>query len=209
MQGTIPQKIGRVVGNLATNPQFIPRYISHNVVKGKSPLDLEIPWLSYAVIDFLGSYLTPQMSVFEWGSGGSTVFMAKRTKSVRSIENDPQWFDMVKARLAAQAIKNVNLEFHAFDFGNAKSFESSSYLHSVDSGSYDVILIDGREDRDLVRPTCFIEAEKRIKPGGIIVIDDSWCYPMIREHNSAKKYQIFKSVGPCRPGVTSTDVFFY
>ena len=48
-----------------------------------------------------------------------------------------------------------------------------------------------------------------IKPGGIIVVDDSWRYPKLRQENRAQKHRIFQSVGPCRPGVTSTDIFFY
>ena len=56
---------------------------------------------------------------------------------------------------------------------------------------------------------CFERAENQIKPGGIIVIDDSWRYPGLRKKNRAKEFREFRSVGPCRPGVTSTDVYFY
>ena len=44
---------------------------------------------------------------------------------------------------------------------------------------------------------------------GIVVVDDSWRYPGLRRNHRAKELKIFQSVGPCRPGVTSTDVFFY
>jgi hypothetical protein len=43
----------------------------------------------------------------------------------------------------------------------------------------------------------------------MIVVDDSWRYPELRAKNRAKRFSVFQSVGPCRPGVTSTDVFFY
>ena len=85
MRGTIPLKIGRLAANLVLHPQYIPRCFVHNVLNGKTPLDLELPWFSYAAIDFLKQYLRADMRVGEYGSGGSTLFFARRTKSVFSI----------------------------------------------------------------------------------------------------------------------------
>ena len=62
MHGTVPQKIGRVIGNLLLHPQYISRCVSHNLVNGKTPLDLELPWFSYAAIDFLKAFLEPHMT---------------------------------------------------------------------------------------------------------------------------------------------------
>jgi predicted O-methyltransferase YrrM len=72
-----------------------------------------------------------------------------------------------------------------------------------------VIIIDGTEEWIHVRPTCFRLAEERVKSGGIIILDDSWRYADPRRSNKAKRVESFVSTGPCRPGVTSTDVFFY
>jgi predicted O-methyltransferase YrrM len=209
MQGTIPVKIARVLTNLAFHPKYIPRCLTHNLINGKSPLDLETPWFSYAAIDFLNEFAKPQMEVCEYGSGGSTIFFARRTKSVFSIENDPKWFECVSQRLQQQKIENVTVELHPFDFENPIGFEHSSYLHAMPDMRFDIIVVDGKEEWDQVRPICFRKAEGRIKPGGIIVVDDSWRYPDLRKQNKALKYRTFQSVGPCRPGVTSTDVFFY
>src|SRR6185436_12325922 len=104
MRGTLPQKIARTITHLAFHPQYIPRCVTHNLINGKSPLDLQIPWFSYAAIDFLEKHLREDMSVCEYGSGGSTIFFAKRTKSVFSIENDPQWFQRVSDRLRTEAL---------------------------------------------------------------------------------------------------------
>src|ERR1022692_694672 len=95
------------------------------------------------------------------------------------------------------------------DFKNPEGFENSAYLHSIPPQKFDVIVVDGAEDAVPVRPICFYHAENFINPGGIIVVDDSWRYPELRRINRAAKHRIFKSVGPCRPGVTSTDIFFY
>ncbi|WP_394752635.1 class I SAM-dependent methyltransferase [Crenothrix sp.] len=55
-----------------------------------------IPWWSYGVIDFVEERLKPSLSCLEFGSGGSTVWLAHRIKSVTSIENDPNWAAIVK-----------------------------------------------------------------------------------------------------------------
>jgi len=209
MHGTIPQKVGRLVANLALHPRYVSRYVAHNVFNGKSPLDLETPWFSYAAIDFLDKYLQPGMVVGEYGSGGSTLFFARRVKSVYSIEDNVHWFERVKQRLAVKRISNVTIGVFPFDFKSPVGFENSAYLRSMPDRQCDVIVVDGTEEWIQVRPTCFRFCEERIKPGGIIVLDDSWRYPELRTGNKARQVEIFRSVGPCRPGVTSTNVFFY
>ena len=209
MHGTIPQKVGRVIGNLLLHPQYIPRCVNHNFLNGKTPLDLEVPWFSYAAIDFLEKFLRPSMNVCEYGSGGSTLFFSRRTKSVYSIEDNQKWYDLVSKRLQQKGVSNVTLTLHPFDFKNPAGFENSEYLNAIPDEKFDVIVVDGSEEWTQVRPACFQKAERRIKDGGIIVVDDSWRYPKIRNNHHAREFKIFQSVGPCRPGVTSTDVFFY
>src|SRR5215831_14812664 len=209
MHGTVPQKIGRVVADLILHPSYIPRCVSHNLLNGKSPLDLELPWFSYAAIDFLDQFLQAGMAVCEYGSGGSTLFFARRVSSVFSVEDNPKWFELVSRRLEQSSLRNAELCLHPFDFKNPAGFEDSEYLNAIPERPFDVIVVDGSEEWTQVRPICFEKAETRIKPGGIIVVDDSWRYPNLRQRNRAKEARIFQSVGPCRPGVTSTDVFFY
>jgi len=209
MHGTIPTKIGRVLGDLVLHPQYIRRCLSHNLLNGKTPLDLEIPWFSYSAVDFLEGFLRPSMTVCEYGSGGSTLFFAQRTASVFSIEDNPQWHDWVSNRIKEKQITNATLKLCPFDFKNPDGFEQSDYLNAMPDQKFDVIVVDGSEEWTQVRPICFDKAQQHIRPGGIIVVDDSWRYPVLRERNNARSHRVFQSVGPCRPGVTSTDVFFY
>jgi hypothetical protein len=209
MHGTVSQKIGRVLGNLILHPQYISRCVVHNVMNGKTPLDLEIPWFSYAAIDFLEDFVQPNMSVFEYGSGGSTIFFSKHAKRVVSVEDNPKWFEWVSQRVKQQGLANVSLRLCEFNFKEPVGFEHSAYLHAIPDEKLDIIVVDGSEEWTQVRPVCFEKAEGRVKDGGIIIVDDSWRYPTLRQNHHAKRFQIFKSVGPCRPGVTSTDIFFY
>jgi len=212
MEGTVTQKIGRLVWNLAENPGHLRRYIADNTrhwLGHATPLDLEVPWFSYAATDFLDTFLERHMTAFEYGSGGSTVFLAKRIKSVISVEDNPTWSDLVSRRLKDNGLTNVTLKLHRFDVKNPVGFDTSDYLRALPDEKFEVIIIDASEELCPDRPICFRHAEERVKPGGIIVLDDSWRYAEPRRSSTAKRVESFVSTGPCRPGVTSTDVFFY
>jgi hypothetical protein len=45
--------------------------------------------------------------------------------------------------------------------------------------------------------------------GGVILVDDASLYPALRRQNWAKHSQSLSGIGPCRNGVTRTDIFFY
>lgn len=72
-------------------------------------LKREIPWIVPEATIFLKGLLTKDMSVLEFGSGGSTIFFARRTKNVVSYENNIEWYDAVKLILKRRKINNVNL----------------------------------------------------------------------------------------------------
>src|SRR3954471_20501401 len=52
-----------------------------------------IPWFTYPAIEFLGQFDWGGKRVFEWGSGNSSLWFARRAGSVRSIEHDRVWAD--------------------------------------------------------------------------------------------------------------------
>lgn len=209
MQLTNFQRVCRVAANLLTQPQHVPRYARDNLFARKSPLDLGIPWFSYAAIDYLARYLRPTMSVFEFGSGGSTIFFARRCKSVHAVEEEPSWAAAVRKSADQLALQNVEVIDAPFNFRQPNNFESSDYVAQVRTGTWDVIVIDGADFDYTIRPICFRAAETQVRPGGIIIVDDSWRYTQLRTSNAARRVEIFESVGPARFGVTSTDIYFY
>ena len=113
-------------------------------------------------------------------------------------------------KLNKEGIDNVNIIVEPYDFSKSEAFMESGFFKALGPDMFfDVILIDGYEECKQLRPYCFKKAEKHIQKGGVIVVDDSWRYPELRRENNAKKVIQFKSVGPCRYGVTSTDIFMY
>jgi hypothetical protein len=189
MEGSVIRKLCRIQADLLLNPLCIPRYLRDF---NKSPLELEIPWCSYKAIDILTDLLKPDMRVFEYGAGGSTLFFMRRVRQLTSIEPHPAWYENVRRAVGDNA--NVDLR---------RSGE-------VDKPQ-DVIFIDHDEPPwnslgTRSRVETFRLAEPFVKPGGIIVLDDSWRHPELRQ---GRRVMVCKGVGPCRPGVTSTDIFFY
>ena len=62
----------------------------------EKPLDCygnPIPWMNYGVVDFLKDRLTKKMSLFEYGSGYSTIFFSKYCKDVLAIEHEQIWYE--------------------------------------------------------------------------------------------------------------------
>lgn len=117
------------------------------------------PWMTYGVTAFLEQRLDPEMSLFEYGSGFSTLFFATRVGSVTSIEYNPAWFDQISRQVPG----NASVRFCASD-------EDGNYCRMVhaDARNYDIVLVDGRD-----RVNCVRQAVERLGSRGVLILDDS------------------------------------
>lgn len=202
-------RVPRVVWHLLMKPQDIPRYLRTSLPSTTTPLALGMPWWSFGAVDAVAGFIKPEMEVFEFGSGGSTIFLAQRASHVTCVEDSEQWTELVRIEANSRGLRNVHLLLRPFNFLKADKFAESSYLQALDDPKYNIIVVDGQEDSAQVRPECFWRAESFIRPGGLIVLDDSWRYPQVKAQNRAKRWKDYKGVGCCRRGVTSTCLFFY
>ena len=95
-----------------------------------SLIRLDVPWWTYDAIelveDFLESREAPR--VFEYGSGASTVWLAKRAHSVTSVDHDAGWIDFSRPRLAE--LGNATVELAPAD----PQLVSDRHYHSGKSG---------------------------------------------------------------------------
>jgi hypothetical protein len=151
--------------------------------------------------------------VFEWGSGGSTLFLGKNAHSVNSIEHDTKWFEEVNLKVSQSRLTSIQLKLAEINLDNQEAFERCEYLKALDH-EVDFVVVDGEDHFGpdstwSARTSCFQRAQKFISKGGIILVDDSWRYPEIRNLSQAKDIKIHEGIGPCRMGVTSTDLHFY
>ena len=202
-------RVPRVFWHLLIRPADITRYLRQSLSPKLTPLDMGLPWWSFGAVDAVEEFIRPEMESFEFGSGGSTIFLARKGKSVVCVEDSELWTDRVRKEAEKQGLQNIEVLSRSFDFRKAERFTDSSYLQALTDKRFDVIVVDGQEESVRVRPECFWRAEAYIKPGGLIVVDDSWRYPELKERNKAKSWKDHKGVGCCRRGVTSTCLFFY
>ena len=135
-------------------------------------LNSDAPWLTADSISFLNSYLNKNLSGIEWGSGRSTKYLATRVKSLISVENDRYWYNKIKKEI--RMLKNVEYIFQEVLDSQKNSPKNHPYvdiLKQVKDNSIDFALIDGK-----IRLTCIENVIKKIKPGGIIILDNAECY---------------------------------
>ena len=58
------------------------------------------PWLTAAAVTALQELLKPEDIGFEFGSGRSTVWLARRVRLLHSMEHVPEWYGRVQKWLA-------------------------------------------------------------------------------------------------------------
>lgn len=201
------QRLMKLTSNLIANPDLITPWVKQSLLYRGFPVDLELPWWSYRAIEAADT-IAPGRRIFEYGTGGSTLRYGKVAKSIVSIEDNLMWLDIMRDRLNKHGIE-ATLFHHEFDFKNPMNFEESSYLMSIDSNDWDMLIIDGQDESFEQRLACFRHAEPSAEPGDIIIVDDFWRYECLLKESRAKEVDVFESVGPCRIGVTSTAFFHY
>lgn len=118
-----------------------------------------IPWITYPAISFLEQRVASEATVFEYGCGNSTLWWAKRVRSVISYEHDKRWYDRMK-RLVPP---NVELRYIELEYDGEYARAASQY-----KGAFDVIVIDGRD-----RVNCAKNALGALNAHGVIVWDNS------------------------------------
>ena len=126
------------------------------------------PWLTLSAIRWLEDILRPEDRIFEWGSGGSTVWLAQRVSSVVSIESDPAWFRKVSNWLIEEKLDNVELEF----IGKEPVMAWKPYADAIRTfeGELDIIFIDGDLE---TRTICAEVAVEVADDKTIILLDNS------------------------------------
>ena len=153
-----------------------------------------IPWYTYPAIEYLNAIDFSGKSVFEFGSGNSSLFWASRAKSIVSVEDNEQWFNKVKESLG----KNQKLVLRP------SKAEYANVIHEFDE-IYDVVVIDGNH-----RPECARACLEHVHEHGIVVLDNSdWYYKTAKYIRDTTGFiQIdFYGFGPINHYTWTTSIF--
>ncbi|MDZ4716524.1 MAG: hypothetical protein SH819_13755 [Cytophagales bacterium] len=159
-----------------------------------TPLELEMPWITLIARDYLSHFLEKRpkesVRVFEYGSGGSSLFFIRRAANVVSVEHDRLWFDKVKNHVAKMDEPGLSIHLIEPEYGGGDnvgdpsdpyayatederlskySFRSyASFIDRFPDENFDVVLVDGRS-----RPACLYHSAGKVKRGGLLVLDNA------------------------------------
>jgi hypothetical protein len=167
-------------------------YTKKSVDKRNNP----IPWMTYPFFDFINERLSNDFTLFEYGSGNSTLYWAKRLKKVISVEHDIEWYEMMRKIIPC----NVNYRFVLINENYANSI-------ALTEEKFDIIVIDGRK-----RVECAKIAPKFLNSAGIIIWDNSFRMKYKEGINFLEKegykHIDFAGLNPLGNVKTVTSVFY-
>ena len=122
-----------------------------------------LPWLTYDSIRILNDLISKNDEGVEFGSGSSTIWLAKRMHSLTSVEHDKKWYKLVSNQL-----KGCSEEIKINYLLKEKKHEYIEIPKMFEENSVDFCLIDGWQ-----RDICTNLMIPKIKKGGLLVIDNA------------------------------------
>lgn len=155
-----------------------------------SILEDRSPWMVFTAIDFLKQWLKKDMKVFEYGSGGSTIFFADRVRSVISVEHDAAWYKVVFGSLKQAGYSHVDYRlfepedypayslkkrnepkefisyYHGFSGKRFKNYATA--IANFTDDTFDLVVVDGR-----ARSACIQQSLPKIRKGGYLLLDNA------------------------------------
>jgi predicted O-methyltransferase YrrM len=134
------------------------------------------PWLTQEAVSILEHWLKPSDTGAEFGSGRSTIWFAKHVCLLKSVENDPEWYDRISIQLKRTNLKNVDYILAVEHESKETNAAQSKYVQAATAildNSLDFALVDG-----IWRSICANALVNKLHPGGLLIIDNAnWFLP--------------------------------
>lgn len=151
------------------NPRYVVDRVALHYSQKRNP---DLPWLTAHSIEILESCLRSTDIGFEWGSGCSTTWFAKRVAQLTSIEHNQEWYKTVARLIAAENVITKVDNLHIGD--GLEEREDTCYVRAIErfpDCSIDFCLVDG-----LARDHCSAACLAKIKLGGLFILDNADCF---------------------------------
>jgi predicted O-methyltransferase YrrM len=126
------------------------------------------PWMNYGTISMLDGFIEPDTRIFEYGSGLSTVWLARRSRQVHAVEHDQFWFDSYLTHAGRSGAKVRHVPSTGDKFYAPGDDPYVNAPASAGEQAFDLIIIDG-----WARCSCLLRAPDLLAPDGMIVLDDA------------------------------------
>lgn len=137
-----------------------------------SPMSIRRPWWPYDATAWIGAHLPTGARVFEYGGGGSTLWLQDHGATVTVVEHHPEW---AKKLAAALTPGTRILQPEILTSGMVTSAREPGYfdhyvaaINAEPDVSLDLVIVDGR-----ARVECVRSAIPKVKQGGLLLLDDT------------------------------------
>jgi hypothetical protein len=140
---------------------FSPRWVARRVAATAHALrNRDAPLLAPGALPHAERWLRHEHFAFEWGSGLSTPWLAKRAGRVVTVEHDPLWHHRTQSLLAEKGLEG------AVDLRLAPGDDYLAQIGRFADDSIDFVLVDG------VNPALSLAASlRKLKHGGMLVLN--------------------------------------
>lgn len=155
-----------------------------------------LPWYTYPFIAFIRERIQPEFTVFEYGSGNSTLWYARHAAFIVAVEHDKAWFDTVSLKVP----DNARIIFRE---------QGEPYIQAIHEigQRFQIVVVDGRN-----RVRCALFAADYLTEDGVIILDNSQ-----REHYQPARTALaekgfrwldFRGMTPIIGQESTTTVFY-
>jgi predicted O-methyltransferase YrrM len=165
---------------------------------GLSTLDLEFPWIVPDSAHLLNEYVSATHTVLDLGSGGSTLFYARRCRHVHAVETIRDYYDIVRDKIEEKGLG------HKIDYCYVPATELADYIASLPDQSFDIVGVD------TMRGTSRSALFNAMLPKwcGSIIVMDNWAHKglwpeharltveQLTEKHALQDYDIHQFVDP-------------
>lgn len=184
------------------------RYFIDNLKERKYHLDVELPWITYQSMDYIKSNLKNNSKIFEFGSGGSTLFYFKFACYLISVEHDCDWYLKVKSKIEninsdkyvelilKKPFKVLNENYLDVNPGDLRIYQEiykdyTSVIDSFPDDFFDLIVIDGKARIEALKKSL-----NKLKPEGFLIFDNADRKHYQNSLKSIESWLVLRSYGP-------------
>ncbi len=165
-------------------------------IEAKRPLAADgspHPWYTYPAIEYLNQFDASGLDIFEFGCGHSSLYWARKGARVWCVEHDPEWHQSMS--LQSSTLQGIALRETREAYAGA--------VHEPDR-AFDIVVVDGVWRVESAR-----EGLKRLKPEGIVILDNSdWYVDVAALLRQEGFFAVdFNGFGPINPYCWTTSIF--
>lgn len=171
------------------HPALTAKRMAYKVYEWLHPHE---PWIAQGAVRFCERTLRTSMRGFEWGSGRSTTWFAKRLAHLVSVEHNEEWYEKVDKDILGQGVTNVDYRMvclnHPLNDPTVAHYEVIpdyvNVINEFENESLDVVVVDGH-----YRQACILAAMPKLAHGGYLLLDNSNWLPK-NEWNVDSRWEV-------------------